>query len=191
MNPGLNFRFSRACNLPPATTLSQIHRVQALPSNFLKIHFNIIYPSKPVFSKWCLSLRFPHRSHVFTCPLPHTCHKPRPSHLSWLDQTKNILWAVQIIKLLLMRFSPLPSTKLSKDLSYFPSSIWQTKFFPYKKNWQNRNPSRSLYFGTENWNIKDFILNDSTSTNIITAIKTREMRFAGYVALMGQIKKYT
>jgi hypothetical protein len=52
------------------------------PSHFLNICFYNILPSTTGFCKWFLSLRFPHHNPVFTSPLPHTCHMPRPSHSS-------------------------------------------------------------------------------------------------------------
>ena len=45
---------------PPVPILNQIESVYVPLSNFSKIHFNIILPSKPGFSKWSPSLRFPH-----------------------------------------------------------------------------------------------------------------------------------
>jgi len=49
------------------------------PSNFLKIHFNIILSYMPGSSKWSLSLRFPHQNPVYNSPLPHISHMSRPS----------------------------------------------------------------------------------------------------------------
>ena len=69
----------------PVPVLSQITSVHA-PSHFLMIHFNIILPSTPEFSKWSLSPRFPHQNPVETSSLPHTCYMSRPSHSSRFDQ---------------------------------------------------------------------------------------------------------
>jgi len=49
-------------------------------THYLKIHFNIVLPPTPGFYKWTLSLRFPHKYHVYTSPLPHTFYIPRLSH---------------------------------------------------------------------------------------------------------------
>src|SRR5215469_8311654 len=67
---------------PPVPIPSQLHPVHTTPSRFLKIHLNIILPSKSGSPQWSLSLRFPHQNPVHTSPLPHTRHMPRPSHFS-------------------------------------------------------------------------------------------------------------
>jgi hypothetical protein len=43
----------------------------------LKMHFNIIFPSTPKFSKWTLSFRFPRQKPACILLLSHT---NRPSH---------------------------------------------------------------------------------------------------------------
>ena len=57
---------------------------------FLKIHLNIILPSRPGPPKWSLCLGFPHPNPVYASPLPHTRYMPRPSHSSRLYHPKNI-----------------------------------------------------------------------------------------------------
>lgn len=46
-------------------------------SYFLNINFNVTFPSKPAFSKWSLSLTFPHPNTVCTSPFPpYMLHDP-------------------------------------------------------------------------------------------------------------------
>jgi hypothetical protein len=59
------------------------------PSHVLKIHLNIILPSKPVSSKWSPSCRFLHQNPLYTSPLPNMCYMPRPSHSFYL-----ITWTI-------------------------------------------------------------------------------------------------
>ena len=67
---------------PPVPILSQLHPVPTTPSHFLKIHLNIILPSKSWSPQWSLSLRFPHQNLVHTSPFMRaTC----PAHLILLD----------------------------------------------------------------------------------------------------------
>jgi len=77
-------------------------------SHILKIHINIILPPAPGFPKWSLSIRSPHQNLVYTSPLPHTCYMPRLTHSPRIDHPNKIGWAVQIIKFLIMQFSPFP-----------------------------------------------------------------------------------
>src|SRR5215510_1829810 len=49
---------------PPVPILSQLHPVPTTPSNFLKIHLNIILPPMSGSPQWPLSLRFPHQHPV-------------------------------------------------------------------------------------------------------------------------------
>jgi len=76
-----------------------------LPQYFLKIHFDIMLPSR--FSKWCLTLRVPHQISVCIFCLSDRCHMSRTSHFSWFNHASNIWCGVQIMKLLTVQFSPL------------------------------------------------------------------------------------
>ena len=49
---------------PSVPILSQPHPAPTTPSNFLKIHLNIILPSKSWSPQWTLSLRLPHQHPV-------------------------------------------------------------------------------------------------------------------------------
>ena len=64
---------------PPVPILNQIESLHVATFHFLKIHLNIILPSKPGSPKWSLSLRFPHQNLVYTSPPP--IRATRPAHL--------------------------------------------------------------------------------------------------------------
>ena len=62
--------------LPPVHIISQNISVHDLPSQFLKIHFNIIVLSKPRSCKWLRSFGSPHQNPVWSSPASTTSHTP-------------------------------------------------------------------------------------------------------------------
>ena len=79
-NPKVPHRTHKCPPLVPI--LSQLHPVPMTPSNFLKIHLNIILPSTSWSPQWPLSLSLPHQHPVHNSILTHTSHTPCPSHSS-------------------------------------------------------------------------------------------------------------
>ena len=74
-NPKVHYRIHRC---PPSVPI--LSHIDPVPSHCLKIHLNINLPSTPGPSKWTLAFRFPDQNSVYTSPLSHTHHMPRPSH---------------------------------------------------------------------------------------------------------------
>ena len=125
---------------PPDPILIQLDPVHTPTSHFLKILFNIILPYTPGSSKWTLSLRSPHQNTVYASPNPHTCYMPRPSHVSSVNHPNDTGWAVQIIMLLTMYFSPLPC---------YPVPLSHKYYIPSKKH--QGLDVKSCYTLAENW----------------------------------------
>ena len=106
--------------VPARCPFPETHPVHASPSHFLKIYLNNLLPSALGSYKWSLSVRFPHQNPVYISPLSHTCYMPRLFHSSLFDNPNNIWWGIQIIKLLIGQFSPLPCYHVPIRPKYFP-----------------------------------------------------------------------
>jgi hypothetical protein len=89
---------------PLVPILSHINPVHTLTSCFLKIHYSSIYAY--VFQWGIFPSSFPTKIVVCISHLSHDCCMPNPTHYPWFDHSNNIWWRVQIIKLLIMQFSP-------------------------------------------------------------------------------------
>ena len=94
-NPKVYYRIHKCP--PPHPILSQLDPVHTPTSHTLKIYFNIILPSMLGPPTWSLSFGFLNQNPVYVSPKPHSRYMPRPSHYTQFYQTKNFVWAVQII----------------------------------------------------------------------------------------------
>jgi len=133
----------------PVLILSQTYAVNASPSHFLKIHFNIIFPLNVLVFQAVSLLQVSPPKPCIISSVSNTHHMPRPSNSSCFGRPSNIWWRVQIIKLLIMQSSPLPCylvslrpkfrNLLSNNLSLRRAVKKFPEFFWLKKcdNWFN------------------------------------------------------
>jgi len=95
-------------------SLSSARSIQSMhPHNLVKIHFNIILISKPVFYNWSLSFGFPHQNPTcsFLSPIGTTC----PAHVI-LYLTNRIVSGVEHSSVSFSLFSFLHSPVISSLL---------------------------------------------------------------------------
>jgi hypothetical protein len=127
-NPKVHYRINKSP--PPVRILSHISQSLFPPFNFLKIHFNIILPSTPEFSKWSLSLRCPQQNPIYTFPIRVTCY----SHLTRLGLITRIIFGEQYASwsssLCSFLQSPVTSSLLSSNVLLGPYSQTPSAYVP-------------------------------------------------------------
>jgi hypothetical protein len=125
-NPNYQYRIYKSLHWSLSWALS----IQFTPSHPVsKIHFNIVHPPTSWSSQWSLSFWLSHHYPLSIPLLPHSCYMPHPSHPSWLDHS-NFTWRrVQVMKLLIMQFSPISCHFIPRWSKYSPQHP-QCMFLP-------------------------------------------------------------
>ena len=114
-------RFITALTSARHLSLSKAHSIQSIPPHstfwrsvlILFSHLHLVLPSGLFPSS------FPNKTPVYASPLPHTRYMSSPSHSSLFYHPNNMRWAVQIIKLLITQFCPLPCYLFPVRPKYF------------------------------------------------------------------------
>ena len=88
-NPNVHYRTHKSP--PPVTILRQLHPVPTTPSQFLKIHFNIILPSTSWSPQWSFPQVSPPKPCAHLSLPPYVPHVPPISIFSILSPTQ--YWA--------------------------------------------------------------------------------------------------
>ena len=109
MEPEGSLLHSHKCP-PTISILSQLNPVHTPTSHFLKIHLNIIPHLSLVLPSGLFTSGFPTKTLYTPLPSPVRPKCPPPSHSSRFHYPHNSGWAVQIMKLSIMKFSPFPVT---------------------------------------------------------------------------------
>jgi hypothetical protein len=99
-NPKVHYRVQKS------PILSHINSIHTIQSYLTKIHFNIVRSHTSWSSQWPLSLWLSHQYPICIPLLPHSCYMPWPPLPPWFDQSNYTWRRVQVMKLLIMQFSP-------------------------------------------------------------------------------------
>jgi len=141
----LKFQYHIHNSLPTFTVLNQIHPVHTFPFYIPKTHSNIVFSSMPTSSVWSLPFRFPTKI-LYGFLISHECYMHHPSHPPWFDHPNSIWWSVQVMKLLIMYFSPASHhffplkskcnpqhPVLKQPQSIYLLLVWKTMFHTHAK----------------------------------------------------------
>jgi hypothetical protein len=93
-------------NPTPVPILSDTRPVHNFQSYFSKINYTIILPSTPRISKWSLLFRLSNQNFACISHLSHACYMYDPYHPPWFYHPSIILWSVNVMKFLIMNYSP-------------------------------------------------------------------------------------
>jgi hypothetical protein len=115
-NPKVHYRVYKSPPLFPI--LSQISPVRTIPS-YLRSILILSNPYVFVFLVVSFLLAFPPISYVHSSS-PHSCYMLFQSHPPWLDHSNYTWRRVQVMKLLVMQFSPTSRHFVSLRSKYSP-----------------------------------------------------------------------
>jgi hypothetical protein len=109
-----------------------------------------------------------------TCFFPHTCHIPRPSHLPLYHLPNHNLFTVQIMKLLIMQFSPVscyyfplrPIISISTLFSSTPSL-----YYCFKMKFNVLHANRTTNLAVIVWhNLCDSLLHRERAGSVLRSV---------------------
>jgi hypothetical protein len=151
---------------PPVSILSQPNPVHIPTYHFLKIHPNIILPPTPGSPQWSLFLKVPYQNLTHASLRPYRRYMPRSSHSSRFYHPHNIGWGVEIMKILIMKFSQFPCFLVPLRSKYSPQ--YRTQKQNSSRTW--KHPFSGGDFRDAGWRRKREII----------SIKIRKMIFENY-----------
>jgi hypothetical protein len=117
-NPKVHYRVHKIHLL--VTILNQINPINTILSHLSKIHLILSTHLRLSLPSGLFPSGFPTNILYIYSASPHSCYMPCSSHPPWLDHS-NCTWRrVQVMKLLIMQFSPILHHFISLRCKYSP-----------------------------------------------------------------------